>query len=251
MTIAGYDFFSCFILLEFVLHVLRNYFSLTASFLACSLWPAVSWLFSWIANSMKKPSSSCLSPLAHRIINAWHNSGPDLQSAPTPWMLDASAPIGGSQLLLACFACLGLGARLVLVSVWLWSLSPDALVIYVCVSLASCSRGSSAPWSMCDTVVILLFVQDYHSSYCAVLFSLPPFVAQTLLIFSTQTDFNPNVVCPEQGGSTSFSFFSFLLWHSTSTTMLSCLSHSVSLFQSYSHRFQLLRAAGRILGSQQ
>lgn len=172
MTIAGYDFFSCFVLL--VLHGLWNYFSLTASFPACSLWPAVLWLLSSTANSMKKPSSRCLSPLDHRIINAWHISGPDLQSAPTPWMLDASAPIGGSQLLLACFACLVLSARLVLVSVWWWSSSPDALVIYVYVYLASRSRGSSALWIMCETVVILLSAQDYHSSYRAVLFPLPP-----------------------------------------------------------------------------
>ena len=62
--------------------------------------------------------------------------------------------------------------------------------------MASRSRGSSALWSMCETVVILLSAQDYHSPYCAVLFPpLPPPVAQTLLVFSTQTEFNPNVVC--------------------------------------------------------
>lgn len=65
-----------------------------------------SWgFFNWLQT--EKPPPRCLSLLAHRIISAWHNSGPDLQSAPTPWMLDASAPIGGSQLLLACFACFG------------------------------------------------------------------------------------------------------------------------------------------------
>lgn len=81
--LSNYFFFKC---------IISGMFSMTCSLVA----------FSLIMNSMKKPSSYCLSPLAHRIINAWHNSGPDLQSAPTPWMLDASAPIGGSQLLLAC-----------------------------------------------------------------------------------------------------------------------------------------------------
>lgn len=82
-------------------------------------------------------------------------------------------PIGGSQLLLACFACLVLAWFSSFVWWWWWGLSPEAPVIYVYVSLASLNRGSSALFSMCDTVVILMFVQDYHSTYCAVLFSSP------------------------------------------------------------------------------
>lgn len=83
--------------------------------------------------------------------------------------------------------------RLVLVLVWWWwwSLSPAADVIYVLciiVSLASHSRGSGAPWSVCDTVVIWLFVQDYHSTSCAVLFSSPP-GSNLTDIFSTQNLF--------------------------------------------------------------
>lgn len=42
-------------------------------------------------------SSLCALALTASIITAWHDSGPDLQSAPTPWMLDASLPFGGSR----------------------------------------------------------------------------------------------------------------------------------------------------------
>lgn len=47
---------------------------------------------------------------------------------------------------------------------WFLCLCGGGVVIYVYVSLASRSRGSSALRSMCDTVVILLSVQDYHNS---------------------------------------------------------------------------------------
>lgn len=118
-------------------------------------------------------------------------------------MLDASAPIGGSQLLLACFACLGLGARLVLVFVWWWwwwwSLSPDALVILcVCVNWPLAAEVP-AHCKVCVTLwsfyCLYRITTVLNVQYCSTL----PLVAQTLLIFSTQTDFNPNVVGPKWG----------------------------------------------------
>lgn len=172
--------FACFIELHFFLN--------TASFPACYDLQSCGF-FNELQTPWKSSSSYCLSLLAHRIINAWLNSGPDLQSAPTPWMLDASAPIGGSQLLLACFACLVLGARLVRVSVWWRS-------CYLCL----CVIGLSQQRFQC-TMKYVWYCG--HFTVCAGLPQflmcstfLPPLVAQTLLIFSTQTDFNPNVVCP-------------------------------------------------------
>lgn len=55
MTIAGYNFFSCFFCLFLCLCFFSRMFygisfSWTASYLACSLWPAVLWLFHWSAN---------------------------------------------------------------------------------------------------------------------------------------------------------------------------------------------------------
>lgn len=167
MTVARSDFFSCFIWLEFCMIISNDFlfictisgmFSMTCRFMA----------FSSMGNSMKNAYSCCMSPLAHHIINAWHDSGPDLQSAPTPWMLVCLAPIGGSQLLLACFACLVVGSFLVLVFVWWWSLSPQVVFF---VWFASRSRGSSELSSMCDTVVILYCTKLL--GYCAVLSSFP------------------------------------------------------------------------------
>lgn len=198
MTIAGYSFFSCLILLEFVLHALWNYFSLTASFGMFSMTCCLAAFSLFFANSMKKPSTCCLSPPAHRIINAWHDSGPDLQSAPTPWMLDASLPLEALNcfwlalpawfLVLAWFSCLCGGGvclqRLLLfMCMCNWPLTAEVPVhCEVCVTL----------WSFycLYKIATVLIVQ-----YCS-----PPLLAQTLLIFSTQIYFNPNVVCPEQGG---------------------------------------------------
>lgn len=110
-----FSYFACaslfFVCCFFFLHALWTYYDdyfllnriITSMFsMTCSLGAFSNWL-----QTEKATPPRCLSLLAHRIISAWHNSGPDLQSAPTPWMLDASAPIGGSQLLLACFACFG------------------------------------------------------------------------------------------------------------------------------------------------
>lgn len=154
MTIAGYTFFSCFILLEFVFAcfmellfcncIISGMFSMTCSHVA----------FSWIVNSMKKPSSCCLSPLAHRIISAWHDSGLDLQSAPTPWMLDASLPVEA----LNCF-WLALPAWFLVLAwssccVW-WSLSPETLVIYIYIYMCNWPLPAEVPvHSVCDNVLI-------------------------------------------------------------------------------------------------
>lgn len=54
----------------------------------------------------KTSPPSPLSPLTACIINARHESGPDLQSAPTPWMLDASLPLEAvKRSMLASPAC--------------------------------------------------------------------------------------------------------------------------------------------------
>lgn len=177
----------CLFVFSFCMLYRTAFFFNSASFPACYDLQSCGF-FNELQTPWKSSSSSCLSLLAHRIINAWLNSGPDLQSAPTPWMLDASAPIGGSQLLLACFACLVLDARLVLVSVWWRS-------CYLCL----CVIGLSQQRFQCTTKYV------WYCGHFTVCTGLPQFLmcstflpplAQTLLIFSTQTDFNPNVVCP-------------------------------------------------------
>lgn len=95
-------FFACFMNLLWLL------FSVKPHHYQHVFYDLRSWdFFNWLQTEKATPPPRRLSLLTHRIISAWHNSGPDLQSAPTPWMLDASAPIRGSQLLLACFACFG------------------------------------------------------------------------------------------------------------------------------------------------
>lgn len=92
-------------------------------------------------------------------------------------------PIGGFQLLLACFACLVRwcppGSYVCVVVVMVDFISGGSH-IYVNVRLPSRSRGSSTLWSICDTVVIIVFVQTCHNTYCEVLFSSSLLVAQTL-----------------------------------------------------------------------
>ncbi len=175
MTIAGYDFFSCLILLEFVfLHVFWSYFSLTASFLACSLWPAaVLWLFHRSPNSMKKPSSCCLSLLAIASSMLDITLALIFSQLPHPECWMPRLPLEALNCFWLAFACLGLGARLVSrVCVVVEFVSRCSCYLCMCVT-GLLQQRFSALWSVCDTVVILLFVQDYHSSYRAVLFSPP------------------------------------------------------------------------------
>lgn len=101
--------------------IISGMFSMTCSLVALSL----------IAKWMIKSSFCCLSLLAHRIINAWHYSGPDLQSAPTPWMLDASFPLEAFNCFWLALPAWFVDARLALMCVWWWwwwTLSLEALI---------------------------------------------------------------------------------------------------------------------------
>lgn len=156
---------------------------------------------SLIAKWMIKSSFCCLSLLAshHQCLTLlW------------PWSSVSShtlnagclVPIGGFQLLLACFACLVRwcppGSYVCVVVVMVDFVSGGSH-IYVNVRLPSRSRGSSTLWSICDTVDIIVFVQTCHNTYCEVLFSSSLLVAQTLLIFSTQIHINLKGAYTEQG----------------------------------------------------
>lgn len=94
---------------------------------------------------------------------------------PECWM--PRLPLETPRLLLACFACLVPGARLGLVSMWRRCLCHDARSF--CVHAASRSRGAIL-WS---------FGSCCRITTVPVLFLFPPFVAQTFLILSTQTEF--------------------------------------------------------------
>lgn len=101
--------------------IISGMFSMTCSLVALSL----------IAKWMIKSSFCCLSLLAHRIINAWPYSGPDLQSAPTPWMLDASFPLEAFNCFWLALPAWFVDARLALMCVWWWwwwTLSLEALI---------------------------------------------------------------------------------------------------------------------------
>lgn len=126
-----------------------------------------------------------------------------------------------------------LGACLVLVFVWWWSLSPEAPILYVW--LASHSRGSSAVWHcghftvwyctrlpqclLCSNVLLPSWLKPYS-------YSAHRFIVSRL----GRVGFFFRLLFPSH----------FLLWHSVPNAMLSCLFHSVSLLQTYSHCFQSL-----------
>lgn len=181
--------------------IISGMFPMTCRFMA----------FSLIWNAMKKPSSCCLSPLAHRIIYAWHDSGPDLQSAPTPWMLVASLPLEA----LNCF-WLALPA-------WFSGCLPGSCLCVVIefVSRGSCSpvwltshsRGSSAVWwsfyvwyctrlpqsLLCSTVLLPSWLKPYWYSAHRFIVSRIGRVGFFHLLFPSH----------------------FLLWQSPSTAILS------------------------------
>lgn len=206
MTVAGYKIFIFFFILLVLLYVLfvcffacfLNLFWLLFSFKPHHyqhvFYDLQSWGFFKLIANWKSRAPRCLSLLVHRIISAWHNSGPDLQSAPTPWMLDASAPIGGSQVLLACFACFGSwcppGSRVRVVAEFVSHCS-----CYLCFV---CGRPLAAEVALHCEVCATLWSFYWITTVLNVwyFFCTPFLLAQTLLILSTQINFNPNVLCP-------------------------------------------------------
>lgn len=213
MTVARSDFFSCFIWLEFCMIISNDFlfictisgmFSMTCRFMA----------FSSMGNSMKNAYSCCMSPLAHHIINAWHDSGPDLQSAPTPWMLVASLPLEA----LNCF-WLALPA-------WLWVLSWFLCLCGggVCLHrlFFSCDLPLAAEVPVNCQVCVTLWSFCTVQSYSVIVQYCPPsLVAQTLYIQHT------DLVCPEQGR---YGVSCPLIFLSVYSTILPCLSNSVPPF---------------------
>lgn len=205
--------------------IISSMFSMTCSLVA----------FSLFVNSMKKPSSCCLSLLAHRIINAWHNSGPDLQSAPTPWMLDASLPLEALNcfwlalsawfLVLAWFSCLcggGVCLQRLLLFMYMcnWPLTAEVPVhCEVCVTLWSF-------YCLYKTTTGLIV------QYCS-----PPRVAQTLLIFSTQIYFKSTYGVSRTG---QVDFFFLLLFSSYFSSMALNINYYFYFFFSLCFSFPIL-----------
>lgn len=146
--------------------IISGMFSMTCSLVALSL----------IAKWMIKSSFCCLSLLAHRIINAWHYSGPDLQSAPTPWMLDASFPLEAFNCFWLALPAWFVDARLALMCVcgggdgglYLWRLS------YLC----KCATALSQP-RLQYTVKYM-----WHCGYYSVCTNVPQYLLwSSLLLF--------------------------------------------------------------------
>lgn len=226
-------FFACFMELLFYNCIISGMLSMTCSLVA----------FSSTISRWKSHPSVCLSPLAHRFHQCLTLLWP--WSSVSSHTLNAGclAPIGGYWIAFGLL-CL-LGSRC----------SPGSCCLcggggvcpsrgsryYVCVWLASRSGGSSALWSLCDTVVILLFLQEYHSAYCAVLFSSPH---GSNLTDTQHTDLiKRRFVRYREARASSFSpLFLFSMALGICYHVLSSLSHLVSLSQSYSHQFKSFRS---------
>lgn len=160
----------------FSLHVLLSFFLDTALFSACFFYYYLVAFPSSVSCRLTEKAAFLLSvttsPLHHQCLTLTLALIFSQLPHPECWMprLPLEAPPVASGLL-----CL-LGS-------WC-SPGSHVYVVTLFVSWRSCSRGLSQP--RCDTVVIWQLLQDYHSS-CT--FFPPPFVAQTFLILSTQTDF--------------------------------------------------------------
>lgn len=159
MAIAGFDLFSCFLLLDFFPACLMELFFFSKKKKYCIISSMFFFIIWWLFPSSKSrlPHVCHRQPIASSVLDI--TSGPDLQSAPTPWMLDASAPIRATplpRLLLACFACFAPGARLGLVPVWWRRSSPRCSCSFPV--LASRSRGailwSFGSWCRITTVPV-------------------------------------------------------------------------------------------------
>lgn len=163
---------------------------------------------------------------------------------PECWM--PRSPSGGSQLLLACFACL--------VS---WC-SPGSRVCVVveCVSGSSCYLcicviGLSQQRFQC-TVEYVWHCGHFNTVCIVQCCSLPPSWLKPYW-YSAHRYILIQMWCVQnrEGRLLLFPSSLFCSFPPTSTTTRPSLSHSVSLFQSHSHRFQSLSSVGRILWSQQ
>lgn len=168
MNIAGFPFFfGYFFSLFFVLHglffsflcIIFRMLSLTCGLVALSLFAnlmgEVILLFSVTAGTSHHQCLTLLWP--------WSSVSSHTLNA------GCLAPIGGSQMLLACFACLVLGACPVFV--WCWSSEAPLYLNVIVIGLPQ--QRLHTLWSVCDYLVCATIPQSLCSAFVLPLWLKP------------------------------------------------------------------------------